>query len=117
MYCLCSFNVKRHSRKVVFQVRILAEAKEHLNLPIIDYGAQSIKDKRFAQALSLKGRFNIFWYNIETGEKQEYNPATDSQYRGPIRTPWRMMIESATTPSFPRYTLSEGFPFGIPYEI
>jgi hypothetical protein len=99
---------------------LLFSVKEYIGKPIIDYGSQSKLGQRFVQAVAKHGHFDLYWYNIRTGEKNKYDPTTDRQgvkpYRDTTQTEWRLLIES--TPlgkeEFPREGLT---PFGTPQDF
>lgn len=96
---------------------LLFTVKEYIGKPIIDYGSQSELGSRFAKAVAKSGHFNIFWYNIKTNEKRQYNPNEDQPgtkpYRDVIRTDWRILVEHTIQghEEFPREGLT---PIGTP---
>lgn len=84
---------------------LLWTIKEHINKPIIDYGAQSKWGVRFADAIAKTGRFDIKWYNIQTGET-----STEHTFRDTKMTDWRIVVEHCEHgyQTFPRFALQEG---------
>lgn len=88
--------------------RILWFVKEQEGKSIIDHGVQTDAGRKAIQSLSRSGRFRMWWFNTNTGEKVEYDHTTDDKDNSPYRaisdkTPWRVMIERADTPSLDRY--------------
>lgn len=87
---------------------LLWTIKDHIDVPIIDYGAQSKWGIRFIDALYKTQRFQrVYWFNVETGDAVEYNELPSNQFRGPTMTSWRIVIENCL-PTFPRFALKEG---------
>jgi hypothetical protein len=104
------------------QLTLLWTIKEHIGLPLIDYGAQSEQGTRFVRALSKTKRFNLYWFNIETGDTAEYNEANDSHednlpYRGSQLTPWRVVVEHSEAPSFPKIVSESILNHSMVFEI
>lgn len=103
--------------------RILYFIKHHENMPMIDYGSNTVAAIRSIKSLAQTGRFKMHWYNIETGEIEEYDHKTDthnpSKYRDPFQqTNWRLILENDNAKEginkFPRF---DGKMFVRPYVL
>lgn len=86
--------------------------KDQEGLTFIDNGMQSEDGINFIKSLAKSERFKIFWFNIKSKERVEYDAEKDNKYNKPYRdlaykTDWRILIEGNEEPTFPRYRIPE----------
>lgn len=95
--------------------RIYFFLKHQESKKILDAGYQSDDGIRFIDSLA-KSRFEVYWLNINTGEKEKYEPGTDdSKYRNILKpTTWRVLIEGdePAEHKIPRW-IDKSHPLGI----
>lgn len=102
IHTLTPFRNKHMSKRLLWFV------KDQEQSSILDYGMQSQEGTNFIKSLGKTQRYDMFWYNTKTGEKKPYEHTKDEVGKGPYRsmgtrTPWRILIEGANTPAFPRF--------------
>lgn len=77
--------------------------KNDEKLKFISSGIQSDSGQELAKSLDRCGRFEMYWYNIDTKEKVKYDGAADvfpSKYRTQMGTKWRIVTEAFETQVF-----------------
>lgn len=114
-------HTKESRRGESMSKRLLFFVKHHEGSSLIDYGMQSDMGVNFLKSLAKTQRYNIFWYNVKTKEKQPYNYTTDEKGKPPFRstvtqTNWRILIEKDESPIMERFYLPPTFP-GAPESL
>lgn len=96
------FRGTKHSLKILWFV------KNQEGKSIVDSGAMTSDGIKMTKMLSASKRFKVYWYNIVTKQKVNYDRTSDNFKNVPYRsnvekTDWRILIESDNKPSFERY--------------
>ena len=81
--------------------KLLLFIKGSLKRPFIFGDAQSLDGRNLVRSLDKSKIFKIFWYNIKTGEKKDYdykkdNDESENEFRSIFdSTDWRILIEAS----------------------